>query len=465
MINERKAFWLCLFLGWCGVHRFYERKIWTGILYLCTAGLWCIGWFFDLWLLYIKPNKPITESYQYHNYLKATEVLQENGYTVSEYKNEWCEIAASIYHDSAKCGTIFVVADPSPDFISKMIGSIFPGYIKYRYDFTECGFWERRFEVKKIKYERNDCDYNSYHYWNENSFVAGIADAAPYASSCEPIDDNKWLSLLESVITQEMLDGKSGTKMDQKRREEMELKLRKDVRRNEQEKQTEKKRPAFMTIFTVLGVILIPLALFYTWNKNAERIKKQGHAITTIPGSFTDSRDGKTYKTIKIGTQTWLAENLNYNLKGSKCYDDELANCDIYGRHYNWNAAMKACPKGWHLPGNAEWDKLYRYADGTNGTDSPYESPNAGKHLKAKSDWNDFNGNSGNGLDSYGFTALPGGSQYSNTFHLAGENGYWWTASESDEDNAYYRFMLSESGRAGWNNKTKSLLLNVRCVH
>jgi len=195
---------------------------------------------------------------------------------------------------------------------------------------------------------------------------------------------------------------------------------------------------------------------------NTKETKSASQTIST--DTFTDDRDGKNYKTVKIGTQTWLAENLNYNAKGSKCYDDVPENCNIYGRHYSWNAAMKACPKGWHLPTNAEWDKLYRYADGTSDTDSPYESQNAGKHLKAKSGWNDFNGKSGNGLDTYGFAAMPGGSHVGK-FHLAGDNGYWWSASEGEDGNAYYRFMLSESGRAGWNNKTKSLLLNVRCVH
>jgi len=240
-------------------------------------------------------------------------------------------------------------------------------------------------------------------------------------------------------------------------------------------KESGSKRP----LFIVLGVILILLAGIIgivknctntnikeenTTFKEPEEAQKPEKVIVISLGSFTDSRDHKTYKTTKIGTQTWFAENLNYNAKGSKCYNDISENCDKYGRHYNWNTALKACPNGWHLPTNAEWDKLYRYADGTNGTDSPYESPNAGKHLKSNSGWNDFNGNSGNGLDSYGFAALPGGSHYTGKFHLAGDNGYWWSASESEGDNAYYRFILSESGRAGWNNKTKSLLLNIRCV-
>ncbi|MCL1956595.1 MAG: hypothetical protein FWF63_04675 [Fibromonadales bacterium] len=137
-----------------------------------------------------------------------------------------------------------------------------------------------------------------------------------------------------------------------------------------------------------------------------------------IPGPSV-SYGGETYKTVKIGTQIWMARNLNYDASGSKCHDYKPANCDKYGKLYDWATAMALdancntnscafqinpkhqgiCPDGWHIPNNADWDKLVLYVDGANGTSSPYNSPTAGRYLKATGGWN----SNGNGDDTYGF--------------------------------------------------------------
>jgi uncharacterized protein (TIGR02145 family) len=178
-------------------------------------------------------------------------------------------------------------------------------------------------------------------------------------------------------------------------------------------------------------------------------------------GSFYDIRDGETYNTVEIGNQTWMTKNLNYYVDGSTCYNNQESNCEIYGRLYNWAAAWSACPEGWRLPSNATWDRLLRYLDSDSGTRSPYDSRTAGGSLKATSGWED----EGNGLDIFGFAALPGGYGISsNNFRNIGSNGYWWTASEYNSYTAYNRYMNYSYEYVNWDGYDKNYLFSVRCV-
>jgi uncharacterized protein (TIGR02145 family) len=101
---------------------------------------------------------------------------------------------------------------------------------------------------------------------------------------------------------------------------------------------------------------------------------------------FTDSRDGKTYKKVTIGTQTWMADNLSYNAPGSVCYKNSDDNCGKYGRMYPWETAKEACPAGFHLPSDAEWTILMDYIGGT---------ATASTMLKSATGWE----SGGNGTD------------------------------------------------------------------
>ena len=183
----------------------------------------------------------------------------------------------------------------------------------------------------------------------------------------------------------------------------------------------------------------------------------------TAKGKFTDPRDGKVYKTVKIGKQVWFAENLNFDCKGSKCYDSydndpENAEESEYGRLYDWKTAKKACPPGWHLPSKEEWDELVDFAGG---------EKRAGKKLKAKSGWNGYQGYSGNGTDKYCFSALPGGSGDSDgNFYDAGDSGSWWSASEDEHNSsdAYYCGIHYEYENAYGCYLKKNDLFSVRCV-
>ena len=196
--------------------------------------------------------------------------------------------------------------------------------------------------------------------------------------------------------------------------------------------------------------------------------------------AFTDLRDGKVYRTVKIGSNVWMAENLSYDAPGSKCYN----NCPEYGekcgRLYDWETAKKAAPQGWHLPSNEEWDQLCNHFDNRYAsyiTDYKY-SP-----YKAKEGWNkncngpDDYGN-GNGTDDFGFSAIPCG--YGNSsgdfFHV--ENySFWWSASEYNEYNeydeydneydrsyAYIRYMGYYDHDTRYNLEDKRFLFSVRCV-
>jgi uncharacterized protein (TIGR02145 family) len=167
---------------------------------------------------------------------------------------------------------------------------------------------------------------------------------------------------------------------------------------------------------------------------------------------------------VNINGQVWMAENLNYSASGTKCggtdgnlKNENTANCDKYGRLYSWNQAMDVCPSGWHLPSNADWDKLLRFVDGNTGTDSPYDSPTAGKKLKAASN---------RGTDDFGFSALPGGSGNLSTGYFVsdGDYGYWWSSSEVNGNIAYYRFMRNQGEFAYYGNNLKSYLFSVRCL-
>ena len=124
---------------------------------------------------------------------------------------------------------------------------------------------------------------------------------------------------------------------------------------------------------------------------------------------------------------------------------------------------MKVCPKGWHLPTNEEWDKLFRFVDGDTGTESPYQSKTAGGFLKAVSGWN----KNGNGTDEFGFSALPGGAGFSDgSFYSVGNFGFWWSASEyeNNSDLAYSRHMDYHGVNAYWDYSLKSFLFSVRCL-
>lgn len=175
-----------------------------------------------------------------------------------------------------------------------------------------------------------------------------------------------------------------------------------------------------------------------------------------VKGTFVDSRDGQEYKTVKIGYQTWMAENLNFWIDSSWCQEDSISYCRIYGRLYKWDEATAVCPMGWHLPTSVEWAALISAVG-----DSP------GMKLKATSGWRELNGKDGNGTDDFGFSGMPGGiRERAITYSYGGIGvwGYWWTASGTASSLAHYRLMLTGSTAFIEAINSKGDARSVRCV-
>ena len=217
-------------------------------------------------------------------------------------------------------------------------------------------------------------------------------------------------------------------------------------------------------------------------------------------GTLTDDRDGQTYKTVKIGEQWWMAENLNYaytdvpfKYKGyssytytsdstSWCYNNDAANCAKYGRLYTWAAAMDSvgtwstngmgcgyymecsptnpvrgiCPEGWHLPDETEWRALVDAVGG---------KTTAGKMLKSTEGWNDYFGTSGNGSDIYSFSALPAGyrNNHEGRYSYEGNLTFFW--SSTVRDYSAYNMRLDynlDSANLGYSSKYNGF--SVRCL-
>jgi len=202
-------------------------------------------------------------------------------------------------------------------------------------------------------------------------------------------------------------------------------------------------------------------------------------------GTMTDSRDKKVYKTIKIGAQTWMAENLNYFDKAlndrSWCFgasnSTTTANCAVAGRLYTWAAAIDSaklyndksidcghrktctlpdtvygvCPPGWHLPTRAEWDTLFTAVGGSD----------AGKVLKSQTGWYDNYG----GTDDVGFTGLPVGIRNydGDAFDDDAFETRFWSATEYSSYGAYYMDLFT-SDDASVNTGNKHYGFSVRCL-
>ena len=212
---------------------------------------------------------------------------------------------------------------------------------------------------------------------------------------------------------------------------------------------------------------------------------KAGSEYDATANTLKDLRDDKVYKTVKIGNQVWMAENLNFETASSSCYNDSSKYCDKYGRLYTWATAVGkseeecglgkecnlpsgnvrgVCPDGWYLPSEADFATLIKAVGG---------EIDAGTKLKSTSGWNDDDGESGNGTDSFGFSALAagignagvyGGEGYTTNFWGSTECGSEF-ASETGDGCAYAMFLDYNDANVSLSSyAAKDLGNSVRCV-
>ena len=215
----------------------------------------------------------------------------------------------------------------------------------------------------------------------------------------------------------------------------------------------------------LIGSIVISVILSSCGNINTEKpLKKE-------TGTFTDTRDGKTYKWVKIGDQIWMAENLAYtgndmqhitdntawnntSYNGWCYYDKNSSNEAIYGVLYQWEAAKIACPSGWHLPTDDEWTTLIDYIGG--------EKAGGKMKIKGTKYWKDPNEGATN---ESGFSALPSGNRsfYNGAFSDLGGIGHWWSA-EDNSDHSSSRTLNYDNTEVYRDYNYKSFGFSVRCV-
>jgi uncharacterized protein (TIGR02145 family) len=192
--------------------------------------------------------------------------------------------------------------------------------------------------------------------------------------------------------------------------------------------------------------------------------------------------EGQYYKTVQIGAQCWMKENLNVGtmINGGQemtdngiiekyCYDNLESNCDLYGGLYQWDEMMSytttagaqgICPDGWHLPSDAEWTVLTDYLGGENVAGGKMKSKRTAPDPHPR--WNSPNTGATN---SSGFSGLPGGYRINDgRFYYLGNYGVWWSSTEYSSAGAWNRYLNYNYADAYRNGNSKELGFSVRCV-
>jgi len=215
----------------------------------------------------------------------------------------------------------------------------------------------------------------------------------------------------------------------------------------------------------ILIFVALLLLLFLFGSKLNHNSEKPDSTTNTTPtkeskkdqpkssGQFIDNRDNHQYNWVKIGTQTWMAENLAFKPQSDYwSYNNQDSNVDTYGYLYTWQIAQSICPQGWHLPTKEEWQTLNKNW-----------KLHSGNKLKEKgtAHWQSPNAEATN--ESH-FTALPGGANFDGSFSSQGRSGFWWSSTEIDDKNAYAFVLRAKDPGISWYSGSKTRGLSVRCI-
>lgn len=241
---------------------------------------------------------------------------------------------------------------------------------------------------------------------------------------------------------------------------------------------------------TILATMAIAFGISACDEKSSKDSDESESSTKVTKGVMKDDRDGKTYKTVKIGDKVWMAENLNFDYSHgtakSVCYENNPENCEKYGRLYTWAAAMDSaaifskdgarcgygkeceaigtvrgvCPDGWHLPSKEEFKELSALAG--------QKAGKAGTVLKSTTGWKDKDGKGGNGTDGLGFGALPAGYyfSYDDGFNYEGNYANFWSSTDTigDSDLAFGLGLSYNAVGVFEGYSSKDLGFSVRCV-
>lgn len=212
----------------------------------------------------------------------------------------------------------------------------------------------------------------------------------------------------------------------------------------------------------LMALLCLSMSLFVSCKKDDP--DKDPEPPTNPGPTFTDSRDGKVYKIVTIGTQTWMAENLNYQgpllpAGSDSCYANSASNCTTYGTLYTYAGAIAAVPSGWHIPSDDEWKTLEKHIGMTQteaNTADAWRGVDEGTKLKE-------GGSSGLNLKLAGaFYATT-----TSTFDGLTETGRYWTSTLISDPNYYERVVTSltpNQTKIYRGGRNKNVMMSVRCV-